>query len=118
MKLTKIQKELTFKQFYWIKKHIVFNTERRTNTTNSFNKGIFKLMINSAYGKTMKNLRKILKLVRLARLVNNEKGFLKYTSRSTRITHKIFDKSYAAIYETKPVLTLNKPIYIGFILNG
>ena len=75
-------------------------------------------MINSAYGKTMKNLRKILKLVRLARLVNNEKGFLKYTSRSTRITHKIFDKSYAAIYGTKPVLTFNKPIYIGFILNG
>ena len=118
MKLTKIQKELTFKQFYWIKKHIVFNTEKRTNTTNSFEKDIFKLMINSVYGKTMTNLRKILKLVRLARLVNNEKGFLKYTSRSTHITHKIFDKSYAAIYEIKPVLTLNKPIYIGFILNG
>ena len=118
MKLTKIQKELTFKQFYWIKKHIVFNTEKRTNTTNSFEKDIFKLMINSVYGKTMTNLRKILKLVRLARLVNNEKSFLKYISRSTHITHKIFDKSYAAIYEIKPVLTLNKPIYIGFILNG
>ena len=118
MKLTKIQKQLTFKQFYWIKKHIVFNTEKRTNTTNSFEKDIFKLMINSVYGKTMKNLRKIFKLVRPARLVNNEKGFLKYTSRSTHITHKIFDKSYATIYEIKPVLTLNKPIYIGFILNG
>ena len=29
-------------------------------------------------------------------------------------THKIFDKHYAAIYEIKPVLTLNKPIYVGF----
>ena len=54
-------------------------------------------MINSFHGKTMKNLGKILKLVRLARLVNNEKDFLKYTSRPTHITHKIFDKSYAAI---------------------
>ena len=27
-------------------------------------------------------------------------------------THKIFDKHYAAIYEIKPVLTLNKPIYV------
>ena len=48
------------------------------------------------------------------RLVNNSKDFLKYTSRSTYITHKIFDKNYAGIHEIKPVLTLNKPIYAGF----
>ena len=47
-------------------------------------------------------------------LVNNEKDFLKYTSRPTYITHKVFDKSYAAIHEIKPVLTLIKPIYVGF----
>ena len=46
-------------------------------------------------------------------LVNNEKDFLKYTSKPTHITHKIFDKNYAAIHEIKPVLTLNKPIYVG-----
>ena len=67
-------------------------------------------MINSVYGKTMENLRKIIN----ARLVNNEKDFLKYTSRPTHITHKIFGKNYAAIHEIKPVLTLNKPIYVGF----
>ena len=48
------------------------------------------------------------------RLVNNEKDFLKYTSRPTYITHKIFGKDYAAIHEIKPVLILNKPIYVGF----
>ena len=48
------------------------------------------------------------------RLVNNKKDFLKYTSRPTHITHKIFDKNYAAIHEIKPVLTLNKPVYVGF----
>ena len=47
------------------------------------------------------------------KLVNNEKDFLEYTSRPTHITHKIFDKNYAAIHEIKPVLTLNKPIYLG-----
>ena len=46
-------------------------------------------------------------------LVNNE-DFLKYTSKPTYITHKIFGKDYAAIHEIKPVLTLNKPIYVGF----
>ena len=32
-------------------------------------------------------------------LVKNEKGFLKYISRPTHITHKVFAKDYAAIYE-------------------
>ena len=59
-------------------------------------------MINSAYDKTMENLRKRINV----RLVNNEKDFLKYTSRPTHITHKI--------HEVKPVLTLNKAIYVRF----
>ena len=67
-------------------------------------------MINSVYGKTMENLRKRINV----RLVNNKKDFLKYTSRLTHITHKIFDKSYTAIHEIKPVLTLNKPMYVGY----
>ena len=61
-------------------------------------------MINSVYGKIMENLRKGI----------NEKDFLKYTSRPTHITHKNFAKNYAAIHEIKPVLTLNKLIYVEF----
>ena len=67
-------------------------------------------MINSVYGKTIENLQKRINV----RLVNNEKGFLKYTSRPTHITHKIFDKNYAAVHKIKSVLTLNKPIDVGF----
>ena len=48
------------------------------------------------------------------RLVTNEKYFLKYTSKPTHTSHKIFGKNYAAIREIKPVLTLNKPIYVDF----
>ena len=93
-----------------MKKYIDFNTEKRMNAANDFEKDFFKLMINSVYGKTMENLRKRINV----RLVNNEKDFLKYTSRPTYITHKNFGKDYAAIHEIKPVLTLNKPIYVGF----
>ena len=42
------------------------------------------------------------------------KKTLKYTSRPTYVAHKLFDKDYAAIHEIKPVLVLNKPIYVGF----
>ena len=71
---------------------------------------MIKLMINSVYGKTMENLRKRINV----RLVNNEKDILKYTTRPIYVTHKLFDKDYAAIHEIKPVLMLNKPIYVGF----
>ena len=67
-------------------------------------------MINSVYGKTMENLRKRINV----RFVNNKKDFLKYTSKPTYVTHKLFDKDFAAIHEIKPVLMLNKPIYVGF----
>ena len=93
-----------------MKKYIDFNTEKRTNAANSFEKDFFKLMISSVYGKAMENLQKRINV----RLVNNEKYFLKYTSRTTHFTHKIFDKNYTAIHEIKPILMLNKPIYVGF----
>ena len=68
------------------------------------------MIINSVYGKTIENLRKRIKV----RLVTNKEEFLKYTSKPTNITHKIFSKSYAAIHEIKPVLMLSKPIFVGF----
>ena len=79
-----------------MKKHIDFNTEKRTNAANNFEKDFFKLIINSVYGKTMENLRK-------SQTSNNKKDFLEYTGRPTHIIHKIFGKNYAAIHEIKPV---------------
>ena len=67
-------------------------------------------MINSLYGKTTEKLRKRINV----KLVNNPKDFLKYTSKPTYISHKIFGKDYAAIHDVKPVLILNKPMYVGF----
>ena len=80
------------------------------NAVNSFEKIFFKLMINGVCGKTMENLRKSISV----KIVNNEKDYLKHTSKPTFISTKIFDKNYTAIHEIKPVLTLNKPIYLGF----
>ena len=80
------------------------------NAANYFEKYFFKLMINFVYRKTMKNLQKRINV----RLTNNAEGFLKYTSKPAYINHKIFGKDYAAIHEIKPVLIINKPLYVGF----
>ena len=85
-------------------------TLRKKNAANSFEKDFLKLMIYSVYDKTMENLQKRIN----ARLVTNENFFFKYTSKPTDITHKIFGKNYAASHEIRPVLTLNKPNYVGF----
>ena len=75
IKLTKIHRVLKSKQSDWMK-NTNFNTEKRTNAANSFEKDFFKLMINSVYGKTMENLWKRINIM----LVNNEADFLKYTN--------------------------------------
>ena len=41
-----------------MKKYIDFNTEKRMNAANDFEKYFLKLMINSVYGKTVENLLK------------------------------------------------------------
>ena len=99
MKLTKIHRVLEFKQSDWIKKYIDFITEKRMNAANNFDLDLFKSMINSVYEKAIKNLRKRIN----ARLVNKAEDFLKYTSKPTYITLKVFGKDYAPIHEIKPV---------------
>ena len=110
MKLTKTHRALQFKQSDWMKKYIELNTKKRMGATNDFEKDFFKLMINSIYGKTMENLRKRISV----RSLNNKKNFLKFTSKPTYVTHKLFNKNFAAIHEIKQVLVLHKPVYVGF----
>ena len=52
-------------------------------------------MINSIYGKSMKNLRKIMSV----KLADNEKDYFKHVSKTTFISRNIFDKNFAAIHE-------------------
>ena len=89
---------------------MILTQKKEKNAANDLEKNFFKLMISSVYGKTMENLRKRINV----RFVNNKKDFLKYTSQPTYVTHKLFNKNFAAIHEIKQLLALNKPIYVGF----
>ena len=52
-------KLLNFKQYDGMRKYLDFNTKKKTNVANSFEKDFLKLIINSVY----------------VRLVNKEKDF-------------------------------------------
>ena len=58
MKLTKVHRILKFKKSNWLKEYIKFNTEKRKEAKDKFSQDFFKLLINSAYGKTMETKRK------------------------------------------------------------
>ena len=110
MKLTKVHRILKFKQSDWLKKYIDFNTDKSKNAANDFEKDFFKLMNNSVFGKTMENLRKRINV----EMTNNAKDYVKCVSRPNFISRKIFSNNFVAIRKIKPVLTLSKPIYVGF----
>ena len=109
LKVTKVHRVLEFSQSPWLKQYIDFNTEKRTNAKNAFEKDFFKLMNNSVFGKTMENIRKRVDV----RLVTDVKKLLKLTSKPTYVSSKIFNENLVAVHKIKETLTLNRPAYVG-----
>ena len=63
-------------------------------------------MNNSVYGKTVENLWKRIHF----RFANNANNYIRYTSKSSYVSHKILNKSVVTMHKTKPGLTIDKPI--------
>ena len=112
MRLTKIHRVLAFQQSPWLRSYIDFNTQKRAQATNDFEKDFFKLMNNSVFGKTMENLRKRVNV----KLVNNKKKLTKLVASPSFQSFRIFDENLAAVNMRKISLYLNRPIYVGFCI--
>ena len=52
-------------------------------------------------------------LVHKLRLVTDEKKLLKYVSKPTYVSSKIFNQNLVAVHKIKETLTLNRPAYVG-----
>ena len=59
-------------------------------------------MNNAVYGKAMENLRKMIDV----KLVSNRKNYLKWISKPSYMSHKIFDNNLVAIRKNKVTLML------------
>ena len=112
LKIIKVHRVLEFNQSPWLKQYIDFNTEKRKNAKNAFEKNFFKLLNNSVFGKTMENLRKRADV----RLVTDEKKLIKLTSKPIYVSCKIFNENLVAVHKIKETLTLNRPAYVGMCI--
>lgn len=110
LKLTKIHRVVEFKQAPWMKSYIEFNTKKRQESKNDFEKDFFKLMNNSAFGKTMEDLRKRFH----CEIVNQEDRAKKLLSKITLKENRIINDDLCIMSFTKLSIELNKPIYTGF----
>ena len=72
-------------------------------------KTLYKLMNNVVHEKVIENLRNRINV----KLVSNKKYYLKWTTKASYTSHKIFDNDLVATRKNKVTLTLNKSACIG-----
>ena len=112
MIVDKVHKIVSFRQSRWLEKYINFNTQKRNQAVNDFEKVFYKLLNNAFYGKTMENVRNRLKIKFIKK--DDYREILKQQS---KLTFNGFYKSYencdSYTFKQNEVL-MDKPIYLGF----
>ena len=109
LKLKKIHRAIKFEQKEVLKPYIEFNTEKRKNARNDFEKDVYKLMNNAIFGKTMEDKRKHLDF----EVVSDETRYMKCVSNPNFKHSHIINENLVGVEKQKTKLKLDKPIFIG-----
>ena len=109
LKLKRVHRIIEFNQKAWLKPYIDMNTELRKLAKDDFEKNLFKLMINTVFGKTMENIRKH----RNIKLVTTDKKRNKLISEPNYHTINYISEDLPIIEMNKTEVKINKSIYLG-----
>ena len=108
----KVHHIISFRQSRWLEKYISFNTQKRNQAVNDFEKDFYKLLKNAFYGKTMENVRNRLKI----KFIKKD-GHREIIKQQSKLTFNGIQKSYencdSYTFKQNEVL-MDKPIYLGF----
>ena len=114
MEIKQVHSIISFKQSKWLEKYIDFNTQKRNQVVNDFEKDFYKLLNNAFYGKTMENVRNRCKIEIIKR--DNYDKILRLQRKLTfNGICKSFDNCDSYLEKEHEIL-MDKPIYLGFAI--
>ena len=114
IKIREVHKVISSKQNKSLEKYIDFNTQKRNQAVNDFEKDFYKLLNNAFYGKTMENVRNRCKIEIIKR--DDHKKILRW---QRKLTFNGICKSFSncdSYLEKKHEIIMDKPIYLGFAI--
>ena len=112
MEVVKVHTVISFKKSKWLEKDISFNTQKRNNAKNDFEKDFYNFLNNAFNGKTMENVGKRIKVefIKKNDTYKTTKQQSKLTFNGIHMTYENYD-SYT--FRQNEVL-MDKPIFLGF----
>jgi hypothetical protein len=109
MKLEKVHHVIRFRQKRWLKPYIDYNSKKRSQAANDFEKDYYKLKNNSLYGKTMEDVRKRMDY----KLIHSREEFDKLQVKPLFHSRDIITDDLIGVKMLKVNVKLDKPIYVG-----
>ena len=114
MIVDKVHNIISFRQNRWLEKYINFNTQKRNQAVNDFEKDFYKLLNNAFYGKTMENVRNRLNI----KFIKKDE-YREIIKQQSKLAFNGIRKSYencdSYTFKQNEVL-MDKPIYLGFFV--
>ncbi len=110
LRLKKVHKVLEFTQSRFLKPYVDFCTSKRASSTSKFKEKLWKLCVNSCFGKFIESVRKYKK----CSIVTDPSTALKKLSTPFVERAMIINQNCVLIMERPQTIYLNKPITIGF----
>ena len=114
MKFDEVHEIILFGQSKWLESCRLFNTQKRNQAINDFEKDFYKLLNNAFYGKTMKIIRNRIEV----EFIEKHDTERNVKQRSKLILNDL-QKSYTTYdsYTFKQnEVHMEKPIYLGFAI--
>ena len=109
LEVTKFHRLLQFDQSKWLQPYIRLNTTKRKASANKFEENSYKLLSNSAFGKTMESKRKRL----VVEIVRTRGELLAETNKMWMKTYKIITDDLATITFKPRKIYWNEPTIVG-----
>ena len=109
MKMTHLRKIFQLRESHWRAPFVYLNSRQRKATVNKFQENFYKIIVNSAFGRTMESKLERKKLEN----IRNERELSQKAALSSMKSFQIIDDQLATISFTPTKIMWNKPSIVG-----